>query len=122
MNAQRIRDIEVPLFDLEQKVMRLEAQLQAKEFDMDLISDAVCKKINQKPMLMLPHITQAVNQVEGLKEKVKLLTQKMSLIETDGNKGKTKPGDDWQGLKFNVNRAIADIDALKKQFESHRID
>ena len=57
-----------------------------------------------------------------MREKLKLLTQKMSLIDTDGTQGKAKPGEDWQGLKFNVNRAIADIDSLRKEFESHKID
>ena len=60
-NGQRIRDIEVPLFELEQKVMRLETQVQTKDFDIDFISDTVCKKINAKPMLLLPTIMYPVN-------------------------------------------------------------
>ena len=38
LNAQKIREIEVPLFELEQKVMRLEAQLQTKDLDVDYLA------------------------------------------------------------------------------------
>ena len=61
LNIQKIREIEVPLFELEQKVMRLEAQLQTKDFDIDFIANSVCKMINAKPMIMLPTITHQVN-------------------------------------------------------------
>ena len=56
-----MRDMEIPLFELEQKVMRLEAQVQTKDLDIDLISDTICRKINAKPMLMLPTIMYPVD-------------------------------------------------------------
>ena len=56
-NEQKAREVEVAMYQIEQKVQRLEAQVQNNQnFDMSIMADHLAKIIDQKPSHMLPNV------------------------------------------------------------------
>ena len=56
-NEQKVRDAEVTIFKLEQKVIKIESQMQNNQnFDMDIMADVIQKRIDQKAGQMLPNV------------------------------------------------------------------
>ena len=56
-NEQKVRDAEVTIFKLEQKVIKIESQMQNNQnFDMDIMADVISKRIDQKAGQMLPNV------------------------------------------------------------------
>lgn len=54
-NEQKLIDIEVPMSILEEKMDKLEQQMQQTTMqDMDLITESVCKRIEKKANMLLP--------------------------------------------------------------------
>jgi len=56
-NEQKAREVEVAMYQIEQKVQRLEGQVQNNQnFDMSIMADLLAKIIDQKPSHMLPNV------------------------------------------------------------------
>lgn len=95
LNMQRVKEIEIPLFRLEQKVQKLESALLIK-FDHDRLAEAISKKIDEKPTMYLPGISKQIFQIKSLKDKTDILNQKITLNNSDGS---INP-EDLKQLKF----------------------
>lgn len=58
-NEQKMREAEVALNYLEQKVHQLEQQVQNDQhYDLDNLAETIAKRIDSKPLLLIPEIMQ----------------------------------------------------------------
>ena len=94
-NIQRVKEIEIPLFRLEQKVQKIESALLLK-FDNDKLAEAISKRIDENPHLLIPSISKQLFQIKSIKDKQDILNQKITLNNFDG----TISPDDLKQLKF----------------------
>ena len=83
-NEQKVRDAEVTIFKLEQKVIKIESQMQNNQnFDMDIMADVISKRIDQKAGQMLPNVMKKVAQVFGVKQRLEILEQKQTFVKME---------------------------------------
>ena len=62
-NEQRIRDVEIPLHQLEQRVLQLEGQM--SNFNNDVICQTICAKINQNLKTSLPSLWYDLSRIKN---------------------------------------------------------
>ena len=56
-NEQRMKEIEIPIFQMEQKIEQLENQFARWELNgTDIIREQICDDINRKPMEYIPFL------------------------------------------------------------------
>ena len=97
LNPQRVKDFEIPLFRLEQKVQKLESAVNVR-FDFGKMADILSKKIDDAADIMLPSVMKKVNQIKGIRDKLDILQQKF--ISDSVESGSNKVMQEIKGLRF----------------------
>ena len=68
-NEQKVRDVEITLYQLEQKMLKIESQMQNNvNFDMNKMADLVSKKMDQKPVYYMPNIMRQLQSFKNLEK------------------------------------------------------
>ena len=106
-NEQRIRDVEIPLHHLEERVTHIESQIQS--LSIDNISRTVCNKINKDMRASVPSIWM---ELEKLKEQ--------QVVEDDD--ASTDMKQDLKDVNFTVNVLRNDLKVLKQYIRTQGID
>ena len=70
-NEQRVRDMEIPLHQLEQKMDVIEAKME--HWNVDNISTQVCNKINKTMKASLPYIWSEIEMLKQQLEQLKMV-------------------------------------------------
>jgi hypothetical protein len=72
-NEQRMKDVEIPLFELEQRVEKLEQGLQS--FQIDIVGklvDSVSHKMNTQMAIYMPKVKTGLDEMRIFMEKTEL--------------------------------------------------
>lgn len=88
---------------------------------MEMLAESVCKKINAKPKVMLPSIAHPAGQVDGINEKIRVLSMRVDVLTQGGEIGQRQEVD-LKGMKFQLNRIEADVNLMKKELEVHNME
>lgn len=103
-NEQRLRDFEVPLHQLEQKILQMESQI--NNYDLDYFTKSILAKINNNLKLTLPAIYTEIELVE-----------KRYASAVDDLKTKTKMDEinepKYDNMEFQINVLKNEIKNLK---------
>ena len=77
-NEQRMKDVEIPLFELEQRVEKLENNLSAYQIDIvGKMTEAISAKFNTDMATYLPKVKMTVDGFKDFKEKVEARFNKL---------------------------------------------
>ena len=88
--------------------------------DFDILAETVCKKINGNTTIMLPSLSMEVGKINGLRDKIKLLTKRVDQVQF-GTKEDNKD-QELKDMKFMINRALAEVETVNKVFANNRIE
>ena len=109
-NEQRMKDVEIPLFELEQRVEKLEQSIQNFQIDMvGKLVEAVSQKMNSQMSIYLPKIKNQLDDFRLFKEKTDLKLQAMAHQETQ-NQPSAVDASEIQSIKFMVNNLKTEVD------------
>ena len=114
-NEQRVRDVEIPLHQLEQRVLHLEGQMQAIEVEQ--ICQAVFYKLNVTPKSCVP---QLYAEIERVKEFISQFSKDPNnLVQLQNGIGNNNTAAQEESvdtnMKFTVNQLKNDMFLLKKE-------
>ena len=120
-NEQKIRDAEVTMFKLEQKVIKMETQMQNNQnFDMDIMADVIAKRIDQKANQMLPNVMKKIGQVFNVEKRVEILEQKQTMTKMD-NDVQIAP-EEMQFIKMQLILIQRELDVQTRTCTAERLD
>ena len=75
------------MFQIEQKIQRLEGQIQNNQnFDMNIMAEQFAKIIDQKASHMLPNVMGQLQKIELLKGRLELMDKKYNMQRQDSQK------------------------------------
>lgn len=98
--------------------MKLESQL-LQINDINYMVEAICKKINSKPISYLPNLVKQLSSINVLEQKVDILINQYDALSAQSKLGR---GEDLQGMRFQLNTLSADLNMIKKIYTASRID
>jgi hypothetical protein len=117
-NEQRMKDVEIPLFELEQRVEKLEHDFSSYNIDMvSRISFEVAQRFNKKLANYLPQVHKLMEDFKQLKDKAELKWQN----QDDTPRVAPMESVDQQQMVYSLNNLKTDMDYMKKMFSVQRI-
>ena len=118
-NEQRMQDVEIPLFDLEQRVEKMESSFQSYQLEMVAkLVEAVSSKFNQSMPLYLPKVYQTMEQFRIFKEMVEM---KWHLKDNQNSKVDEFDPGEFQKLVFGVANLKKEMDYVQKMWSPGKL-
>lgn len=121
LNEQRIADVEVPIFQLEQKVERLEQAFDNWNLNItEKMTAAVCAKIDQSPGLFLPRFGKSIEQLKHFQNEYETKVS-LGLIGSGSRDGEGVDSEALKELKFMTQSGKRELDLVKNMFSPQKL-